>query len=254
MASPTRNFIIHAVAANCSFDPVERRWKAAEFSDLVSAKGYYQSAFHSWLAKKLADLGYGIERDGSSFRLKGIDAVVCEAFSRRTEIIQAEARRLGLTRPEDIRPLGNLTREAKSDAPLSMEELRREWRKRLDDAQRAAITEARAGQITEGLNAGEAVDYALSHCFERASTVTQKKFLQTALTRSFGTASVEDVRNAAMERDGILQKDKNGLRHLTTRDVRQEERHLKLARSRDFAERRCRNRQDADDACHRGGH
>lgn len=220
---PDPQLHIHAVAANASFDPVERRWKAAEFSDIVSGKGYYQAAFHSRLTHKLVALGYGIERDGSSFRLKDIDNAACEEFSRRTEIIQAEARRLGLTRPEDIRPLGKLTREAKSDNPLSMEELRREWHKRLDDGQRAAITGARAGQQTEGPDAQSAVDYALSHCFERASTVTQKKFLQTALTRSYGTASVEDVRNAVVARDGILQKDKNGQRYVTTRDVRQEE-------------------------------
>ncbi len=220
---PDPQLHIHGVAANCSFDPAERRWKAAEFSDLVSSKGYYQSAFHSRLAKKLADLGYGVERDGKSFRLKGIDASVCEEFSRRTDIIQAEARRLGLTRPQDIRPLGKLTREAKSDTPLSMEELRREWLKRIDDAERAAITQARAGQVTQGLSAGEAVDYAVSHCFERASTVAQKKFLQTALARSLGTASVEDIRNAVVDRDDILQKGKNGQRYVTTRDVRQEE-------------------------------
>ncbi len=58
--------------------------------------------------------------------------------------------------------------------------------------------------------------------FERASAVTKKKLLETALIHSYGKASVEDMRNAAL-RDAILQKEKNGRRYVTTRDVLQEE-------------------------------
>src|SRR5271155_412231 len=63
----------HAVAFNATFDPEENKWKAGEFSSLIADKGYYQAAFHSRLAGRLADLGYGIERDGNSFRVAGID-------------------------------------------------------------------------------------------------------------------------------------------------------------------------------------
>ena len=90
----------HAVAFNATFDPVEERWKAGEFERIVRDKGYYQAAFHSRLAEKLAALGYGIERDGNSFSLAGIDRATTEEFSRRTEIIDAEAKRLGLTDPK----------------------------------------------------------------------------------------------------------------------------------------------------------
>src|ERR1700733_9646531 len=62
----------HAVAFNCTYDAEEDRFKAAEFSNLVRDKGYYQAAFHSRFAESLSALGYGIERDGSSFRLAGI--------------------------------------------------------------------------------------------------------------------------------------------------------------------------------------
>jgi TrwC relaxase len=43
----------HAAAFNMSFDPVEEKWKAAEFSNLVRDKGYYQAAFHSRLSENL---------------------------------------------------------------------------------------------------------------------------------------------------------------------------------------------------------
>ena len=82
----------HAVAFNATYDPVEDRWKAGEFANLVRDKGYYQAAFHSRLAGKLGDLGYGIERDGNSFKLAGIAPEMTDIFSRRTAVIEAEAK------------------------------------------------------------------------------------------------------------------------------------------------------------------
>jgi conjugative relaxase-like TrwC/TraI family protein len=212
----------HAVAFNATFDPAEDRWKAGEFEHLVRDKGYFQAAFHSRLAEKLDALGYGIERDGNSFRLAGIDRDTCNEFSRRTQIIEAEAKRLGITNPKALRELGRKTREAKPDKPMSMAELREVWNKRLGDGEREAISEARGGQETQALDAGHAVDYAVAHCFERSSAVTKKKLLETALIHSYGKASVKDVRNAAL-RDSILHNDKNGRRYVTTRDVLHEE-------------------------------
>jgi len=213
----------HAVAFNATYDAAEHRWKAGEFSDIIANKGYYQAAFHSRLAEKLAGLGYGIERDGNSFRLAGIDRQTCELFSRRAAIIRAEAKRLGVTDIRDKRKLGRLTREVKSDNAMDMTELREEWNKRITEGEGKAIREARAGYQTTGRDAQQAVDYALSHCFERASTVTQNKFLQTALTQSYGKASVEDVRDAVRQHPAILKKERGGQRYVTTRDVLQEE-------------------------------
>ncbi len=212
----------HAVAINATFDPAEDRWKAGEFEHLVRDKGYYQAAFHSRFAEKLDALGYGIERDGNGFKLSGIDRETCKTFSRRGEIIKAEAERLGLTTPEAKQILAKKTREAKPDNPMSMSELREAWNKRLKDDEREAILEARAGQDTQALDAGQAVDYAVAHCFERSSAVTKKKLLETALIHSFGKASVKDVRSAAL-RDSILHNDRNGRRYVTTKDVLLEE-------------------------------
>ena len=79
--------------------------------------------------------------------------------------------------------------------------------------------------MTERLSArlaGQAVDYAVSHVFERSSAVTQKKLLETALIHSYGNASVIDVRNSAL-RDSFPHNNKNGRSYVTTRDVLREE-------------------------------
>ena len=223
---PDPHLHCHAVALNASFDPVEQRWKAGQFEAMVRDKGYYQASFHSRLAGKLAALGYGIERDGKSFRIAGIDRSTCDEFSRRTEIIEEKARELGITDPEVKAKLGQWTREMKPEEQMDIDELRKEWLRRIDDDQRNAIIGARAGQQTSALDAQQAVDYALAHSFERESTVTQKNLLKTALIQSFGNASVEDVRGAVMERPDILQREFKGQRYVTTRGVLQEERDI----------------------------
>ncbi|MGB6725054.1 MAG: MobF family relaxase, partial [Terracidiphilus sp.] len=220
---PDPHLHCHAVALNASYDPVEGRWKAGQFETLVRDKGYYQAAFHSRLAQKIAALGYGIERDGKSFRIVGIDRATCEEFSRRTEIIEKKARELGITDPDVKGKLGQWTREAKPEEQMDIRELRKEWLKRLGDGQRDAIVEARRGQETAALGAKEAVDYALSDCFERQSAVTHKNLLKTALIQSFGKAGVEEVREAVMQRPEILQREFKGQRYVTTEDVLKEE-------------------------------
>jgi conjugative relaxase-like TrwC/TraI family protein len=220
---PDPHLHCHAVALNATYDPAEQRWKAGQFETLVRDKGYYQAAFHSRLAEKLAALGYGIERDGKSFTLAGIERATCEEFSRRTEIIEAEAKRLGIADAETKAKLGQWTRESKPEAQMDVKELRKAWLKRISEGDREAITEARRGRETAGLDAQQAVDYALSHCFERESTVTQKNLLKTALIQSFGKASVEDVRSAVIDRGDILQREFKGHPYVTTRGVLQEE-------------------------------
>jgi conjugative relaxase-like TrwC/TraI family protein len=154
----------HAVAFNCTYDAVEDRFKAGEFSNLVRDKGYYQAAFHSRLAEKLRELGYGIERDGNSFRLAGIDKATAEKFSRRSAIIEEAAERLGVTDPHAKGELGRRTRENKDAESLPVSELRTQWLKRLTDKERSGISEARRGRVCTSPNAEKAMDYALAHC------------------------------------------------------------------------------------------
>jgi len=216
---PDPHLHYHGLGLNISYDPVERRWKAGQFEALVRHKGYYQAAFLSRLAKKMTALGYAVERDGKSFRIVGIDPALCELFSRRTEIINDKIEELGITNPEVKAKVGVWTREAKPEEQMDIRELRKEWLKRITDGQRDAIVKARLGKETAALDAREAVDYALSHCFERQSTETHKNLLKTALTQSYGKASVEDIRNEVMERGDILHRQWSGQHYVTTEEI-----------------------------------
>jgi conjugative relaxase-like TrwC/TraI family protein len=212
----------HATAFNCTYDAVEGKWKAAQFSNLVRDKGYYQAAFHSRLAQNLADIGYGIERDKNSFGLAGFSRETCERFSRRREQIDKEAERLGIKNHDARTVIAKRTRKQKSDKSGSMEELRKEWRSRITPEEARAIFSARAGQDTPTLQAGEAMDYAISHCYERSSVTTDKELLRTALTHSVGNATVGQIWGE-LNRDGLILRDIDGQRYATTKRILQEE-------------------------------
>jgi conjugative relaxase-like TrwC/TraI family protein len=222
IALPDPQLHCHAVAFNATYDTIEHKWKAGEFSNLVADKGYYQAAFHSRLSENLQALGYGIERDGNSFRLAGIDSATADKFSRRTQIIEAEAERLGVTNAKLKGQLGQRTREAKDPSGLAMSKLQELWKKRLSDGERNAIFKAKYEQESTSPDAAASVDYALSHCFERASAVTEKELLKTALIHGVGNASVNDVR-VELDRDNVIRRDKGGIRYATTREVLNEE-------------------------------
>jgi conjugative relaxase-like TrwC/TraI family protein len=219
---PDPHLHCHGVCFNATWDPEEERWKAGEFSNLVRDRGYYQAAFHSRFAERLRELGYGIERDGKSFRLAGIERATTDKFSRRTEIIEAEAKRLGITDPDVKDQLGRRTREKKNDEELSMSELRQKWKDRLTGEEGQAITGARRGLETTSLEAVQAMDYAVSHCFERGSAIPEKKLLQTALIQSVGAASVADIKGE-IARDNVIRRERLGQKWVTTQEVLREE-------------------------------
>jgi ATP-dependent exoDNAse (exonuclease V) alpha subunit len=100
--------------------------------------------------------------------------------------------------------------------------LRKAWAARLTDEEREGITGARRGQKSSSLDAAKAMDYALSHSFERASVVPEKDLLKSALIHSVGSASVNEVRGE-LSRDGVIRRERAGLRYATTKDVLQEE-------------------------------
>ena len=212
----------HATIFNATYDADENKWKAGQFSNLVRDKGLWQATFHSHLAANLTDLGYGVERDGHAFKVAGISQETAAKFSRRKAIIDAEAERLGIKNHDKRTILAKRTRNQKSESGLSMAELRKVWRERLTSDEARSIAAARYGQDTPTLQANEAMDYALSDRFERASVVTEKELVKTALIHSVGNATVGQIWGE-LNRENIITKEVDGQRYVTTKEVYREE-------------------------------
>jgi conjugative relaxase-like TrwC/TraI family protein len=217
---PDPQLHIHATVLNATFDPVEKRWKAIQVGDIVRDKGYYQAAFHARLASKLKELGYGIQKDGKSFRLAGIDRSTIENFSRRSAVIDKEAERLGITDAESKGKLGKRTREKKSKTPQTMTALRVEWDGRLTPEERLSLRTAASGwdKGDAVITPEQAKAYALEHSFQNASAVSEKRLKAEALTYAVGSIKPEDVADMAQHRE-VITRTHDGQLFATTKTV-----------------------------------
>lgn len=217
---PDPQLHVHATVLNATFDANERKWKAVQLGDVVRDKGYYQAAFHARLAAKLKELGYGIEKDRTSFRLAGIDRATVEKFSRRSAVIESEAQRRGIDDANEKGMLGRRTREKKGKERVSMSALRAEWDARLTDDERLALRTASAGYEPgdAAITAEQAKQYALEHAFQNASAVSEKRLRAEALMHGVGSVTPDAVADLAQHKEAIPVKHEGQL-FLTTKAV-----------------------------------
>ncbi|MFT3786013.1 MAG: MobF family relaxase [Tepidisphaeraceae bacterium] len=195
---PDPHLHLHAFVMNATFDDVEGRWKAVQLGTVKSDAPYWEGCFHVRLAAKLADLGLPIERTRTRWMLKGVEMSALPKFSRRTALIEAEARRRGIFDQDAKSELGAKTRE-KKDKEYSFAQLRTLWDGMLDAKERASLqaVAARLGGPAVPLEEKDApqvaVDYAIQHVFERKAVVRERVLLAHALKQAAGSARLETV-------------------------------------------------------------
>jgi conjugative relaxase-like TrwC/TraI family protein len=210
----------HVFAFNTTWDEEERRWKAGQFADIKRDGPYFQAAFRVRLANRLQDIGFGVERKRDDFEIAGVSRDVLKRFSRRTEIIEKLAAKLGITDPDRKGELGAETRERKGK-PLSWEALRKEWEKRLSDSEREGLArvhrrEKRLGTLVYGEQ--QAVNHAIEHCFVREAVVPERKIVTEALKRGIGAVTVESVAQETAIRP-LIRSDVAGRPMATTKEM-----------------------------------
>jgi conjugative relaxase-like TrwC/TraI family protein len=218
----------HNFVFNATWDQVEGIWKAAQLGDVKRDASYYEAAFHARFAGSLAAEGYAVERTKKGWEISGVPASVIQKYSRRTLEIEELAQKKGITSVEEKARLGAQSRAHKRE-DLTIPELRELWALRLDTRERAALDRAAradaAPPLTPPVTPKAALDFAAAHAYERASVVSEKTLMATALRQGVGNVSVEDI-HREVRRDDVLTKEVEGQRLTTTRAVLHEEREL----------------------------
>jgi hypothetical protein len=225
----------HCFAFNQTWDEKEQQWKAGNFQDIKRDAPYHQAAFHARLARRLVELGYGIERNGQSWEIAGIPQSVNDKFSRRYDQIEAEARERGITDPAEKATLAAKTRERKNKS-LTLPELRQHWAMQLSDNEGSALESVHAGLVPQGkerpaISASAAVSYGILHSFERSAVVSEKQLLGEALRYGVGDVLPEEVRKELQNRPLIV-RELEGRRLATTQEMLGDESRL-IAFARD---------------------
>lgn len=224
---PDPHLHVHCFALNCTYDAVEARWKAAEFGGIKRDAAYFEAAFHSRLAKAVSDQGYTLRHTDVGWEIAGVPDRVLDAFSRRTQVIEAKAEALGIQDPRRKAELGAKTRDRKATR-FSEAELSALWEARIDDADRQTMARVAARQNPSEVppqTARAGVAHAIEHCFERNSVASEKEILGAALWHTVGSASVADVK-AELARADVLKRVDSDRVLMTTPAVLAEERRM----------------------------
>ncbi len=223
---PDPHLHAHCYAFNTTWDDEEKKWKAAQFRDLKADAPYFEAAFHARFSRQLNDLGYRIERTAKGWELAGVPQRVLDEFSRRTEQVEQKAKELGITSAKGKDGLAALTRERKQ-RQFSKSELRERWNARISAEERTEIQNNLCNQVSATLKISEmkAMDFAMQHCYERASIITDKELLRHALRFGMGDVDVTQIKRQLL-RDELIKENVDGRQWLTTKDVLAEEKRL----------------------------
>ncbi len=140
---PDPHLHAHYFVFNATFDEMEGKWKALQMGNIHDEADHYQWLFYMRLKGHLRALGLEIEPNDKSFEIAGIWRELIEKFSRRTELIEAEAKKRGITDPAEKDKLGALTREKKAKKAL-IADLEPEWWARLTPEERKTLEHLKA--------------------------------------------------------------------------------------------------------------
>jgi conjugative relaxase-like TrwC/TraI family protein len=223
---PDPHLHAHLFCHNVTWDEKENAWKAGQFDGLKRDAPYFEAVFHSRLAGRLTQLGLEVERTRTGWEIAGVPTTVVRKFSRRTALIEEEAKKKGVLDPALKSEIGARTRERKQKN-LSMNELLGVWSSRMTPEERAAI-----GKLGEQVGdepppddaaaPRDAVRHAAEHCFERKSVVPERQLLAKALKHAVGKAGPDAVLEAFRQEDFVT-AERNGQKLATTRAVLEEE-------------------------------
>ncbi|MBA4044678.1 MAG: AAA family ATPase [Erythrobacter sp.] len=120
----------HAVIANLTQDK-DGKWKALHNGELWKNNSVLGSIYNAALRSNFEKLGYETKITGKhgQFEIVGVERNVIEAFSRRSQQIDAKARELGVSTPQGRDAVVVNTRDPKLN-PGDKEALRAEWAER----------------------------------------------------------------------------------------------------------------------------
>lgn len=228
----------HCFVFNATWDDKEKQFKAGQFGDIKRDMPYYQARFQKVFSDKLIDLGYQIRQTEKSFEIANVPQKVIDLFSKRTDEIGRVAKEKGITDAKELAELGARTR-AKKDKGVSMAELQDSWKKQIDalstDSQGDAGKAVRFAPVKDSpaLTAQSCIDFAVSHSFERASVMADRRLLETAFKHGIGikTVSVQEVADRFKADSRIIHvKDKSRTLCTTKEVLSEEKRMVDLAR------------------------
>lgn len=103
-------------------------WGGIESKHFYEWKFALGAAYRAELAKGMKELGFGIEKDGDFFKIKGIDQKLCDEFSTRRKEIEAELKKQGLALGDaKTSQIAALSTRVKKNVEITRDQLFKMW-------------------------------------------------------------------------------------------------------------------------------
>jgi conjugative relaxase-like TrwC/TraI family protein len=194
-------------------------WRAIRGEKLLAAKMELGAAYRNELAARVQQLGYEIDwRPQGLWEIRGVSQATLEAFSRRSEQIQAEVERLRSQYPvvdeSRLREWATLGSRHPKQVGIDTDTLRQAWQERAQLVQgqdlQTLIAEARlrSGELDRsvarasrlsGQDARDIVRLAAERLSESESIFTRAQWMQTSSQLAAGKATTEQLSRAIEE-------------------------------------------------------
>ena len=240
----------HCVAANLTYDCVEKRWKALQATPFYQQRSFLTEVYRNALARNICALGYEIEsrtdEQGRNlgFEIKGLSPELLRKFSQRSVQRDTAIEEYKLSH-NGAEPTNNqitsLVQKTRQDKPeISAAEVRQQQQARLSESDREELRtiRERADRSLQSLqqdspasSLGHSLDslhYALDHVFERVSVASEHEILEVALKHGRGRVSMDDLRNCSkvMQESGDILR--NGAEMATRESLEREKDMIRL--------------------------
>ncbi len=213
----------HLLIHNIAWDPVENRFKALDFAQVVAMVEMFQGIYESKLAHLFRARGFEVLRSGYSFEIKGISQELIRLASPRTERIEQLIRDKKITSEKAKREVAGTNRAPKAPGINILQTIKKHvgprlWREVEETNARATAPLPTASPQERTRVAKNAIDRALARHLERAPRMKIHQVLADALKFAGHIVTYDELKiDLAHRTDLYIARDvKSGLLEVTT--------------------------------------
>src|SRR5665213_2603139 len=195
----------HFTVFNATFDGPERCWKALQARGMYDAIRYGTAVYRNELAKRVQQIGYGIQPAKHGFEIEGVGDETLKRFSKRAQqrdaVVKEMEAKLGRKLSNDEISHAVHQSRAKKIKGIATAEVRQRQLSQLSADERKSLQALRASARPSSLPRialveNQALNHAIEHVFERKSVVPEHELLSVALSHRLGAVDLDHLKGA----------------------------------------------------------